>query len=294
MDKDNDAPIPNAPASEPVELDIDSIDPDELGVSDADLPAGDAASDAAASDGPDAEPDPFDDEGVTEFSRGYVQKLRKEAEQARIQARELEENLGQFLPSVQQALGDYLGNTEHKEAAAKWLSQVLGDEFVATLGGTDPSPAAAPSTDSDDDIVTASEARKLAASEFDRRQEEAAQRAEEKRVAEFLGQRGLGPDADGNPHPHTWDILNRMRKGASLEEAVASYEEGVREYELEIERRAIRKLLDRKKADADASPKVAVAEGGAPELGGFDLTTAAGRRAAAAAVALSRRSRPAT
>lgn len=287
------------------ELDIDSLDVDEDDLPPA--PDGDDAGEVEDEDEDDVdllegedERDPFNNKEVEQFDRSYVQRLRRQGAAARVKARELEETVQtKLVPGIGNAFVDlFLGDDDAVEAATAYLERIYGPnvralaEEARSRGGA--SAPAEEKVDENGEPLTPEKVRELAEKAIEERQRKEAQEAEQRRITEFLTENGLGPAPDGTPHPHTQDILNRMIKGGkSVEEAVAEYRAEVEAYEAAIERRAIEKLVARKKADREKLPKVPDGEAGSA-TGGLnldELDTPEARRRAAEALVAARKSR---
>lgn len=298
------APVEDASVEEPeAGGDELGVDLDDIEIDEGDLPSV-GADDAGGDEDDDEDLLEVDDEDdgedgeVKQFDAGYVKKLRRQGAAERVKRREFEEAVQtKLVPGIGNAFVDLIsGDDETRQSALAYLERFYGEgirqvaEMVKSRGGA--SAPAEGKVDENGEPLTPEKVKELAAKAWEEKQRAEAEEADKRRISEFLAENGLGPLPDGSQHPHLQDIINRMAKGKTVEEAVAEYRAEVEAYEAEIERRAIQKLLERKKKDRESLPKVPDGEGGrAAGLDPASLDTPEARRAAAEAAIAARRKR---
>jgi hypothetical protein len=251
-----------------VELDESDLTPPAGG----DAGAGAEGDAGAGGDGAGDDADPFDDDGVQSFDRGYVRKLRDEAAAARTEKATFEQQVEQQVNQWQQEIAASIKGAANGDAKAQ--------AFIAEYFGPDAAAALTKGPGSQEDDPN----RPLTAAELDAQLEARQKQAEEEQqIAEnrrLLEAAGLEPSESGLPHPHIQQVLNIMRQqDKTLAEAIDIYKADYQAFIEQVKAEGVREAVDRKKAARESSARVA----GGGTAGGtgeqFDLSTPEGRKA---------------
>lgn len=223
----------------------------------ADIEPADATIAAAAAetatdtlDAPVVDTDPFDDPSTEQFGRDYVEKLRKEAAENRVRAKEVAdkwqpwaETLDGFEADDRQAVLELATALRtNPEAAEQWMKAYLGLDDEG--GGTEPTPTEP--TAGESNYLTAEDVKRILAEE---RQEQARQ-AEVQAISSEAKKLGYDPAAaKGSPEWRRYAELMAVASYSTDGDLAAAHKQ------IEAERqRVVADFLESKKNTGGATP----------------------------------------